>query len=181
MTKAQTRFRMSDLPPSRPVMFELRPTPEENRAIADDLGLSGLRKLSFQGRLEPEGKRDWRLVAHLGATVTQPCVVTLAPVTTRIEEDIERRYLAELPALPEDEDEVEMPEDDSIDPLPSTLDVAVVMTEALALALPLYPRADDAELGETVVTEPGKTPLKDEDTKPFAGLAALRDALKKDD
>lgn len=180
MTKAQTRFRMSELPPSRPVTFELRPTPDENRAIADDLGLSGLRKLSFQGTLEPEGKRDWRLVAHLGATVTQPCVVTLAPVTTRIEEDVTRRYLAAMPGIP-DEDEVEMPEDDSIEPLPDMLDLSVVMTEALALALPLYPRADDAELGETVVTEPGKTPLRDEDTRPFSGLSALRDALKKDD
>ena len=28
------------------------------------------------------GARDWRLVAELGATVVQPCVVTLAPVTT---------------------------------------------------------------------------------------------------
>lgn len=180
MTKAQTRFRMSELPPSRPVTFELRPTPDENRAIADDLGLSGLRKLSFQGTLEPEGKRDWRLVAHLGATVTQPCVVTLAPVTTRIEEDVTRRYLAAMPGIP-DEDEVEMPEDDSIEPLPDMLDLAVVMTEALALALPLYPRAEGAELEETVVTEPGKTPLRDEDTRPFSGLSALRDALKKDD
>ncbi|SDO69203.1 Uncharacterized ACR, COG1399 [Lutimaribacter pacificus] len=180
MTKAQTRFRMSELPPSRPVTFELRPTPDENRAIADDLGLSGLRKLSFQGTLEPEGKRDWRLVAHLGATVTQPCVVTLAPVTTRIEEDVTRRYLAAMPGIP-DEDEVEMPEDDSIEPLPDMLDLSVVMTEALALALPLYPRAEGAELEETVVTEPGKTPLRDEDTRPFSGLSALRDALKKDD
>lgn len=180
MTKAPTRFRMSELPPSRAVTFELRPTPEENRAIADDLGISGLRKLSFKGELAPEGKKDWRLIAHLGATVTQPCVVTLAPVTTRIEEEVERLYLAHMPELPDDE-EVEMPEDDRAEALPDMLDLQAVMTEALALALPLYPRAADAELGETVVTEPGKTPLKDEDTKPFAGLAALRDTLKKDD
>ena len=45
----------------------------------------------------------------------------------------------------------------------------------LLLALPLYPRSENAELGEAVFTEDGVAPLKDEDTKPFAGLAALRD------
>ena len=82
MTKPATRLRVADLPASRPKAFDLRPTPEENRALADQLGLSGLRKLSFRGELCPEGARDWRLTAQLGATVTQPCVVTLAPVTT---------------------------------------------------------------------------------------------------
>jgi hypothetical protein len=44
-----------------------------------------VRKLRFIGTLEPEGAQDWRLTADLGATVVQPCVVTLAPVTTRLE------------------------------------------------------------------------------------------------
>ncbi len=54
------------------------------------------------------------------------------------------------------------------------------MFEALTLALPLYPRADGADLGEPVFTEPGKRPLTDEDARPFAGLKDLRDRLKKD-
>ena len=67
----------------------------------------------------------------LGATVTQACVVTLAPVITRIEETVTRRYLADMPE-PEGE-EVEMPEDDSAEPLPVIIDPGAVMIEALAL------------------------------------------------
>jgi uncharacterized metal-binding protein YceD (DUF177 family) len=54
------------------------------------------------------------------------------------------------------------------------------LAEALALALPLYPRAPGAELGEAAFTEPGKPVLRDEDARPFAGLAHLRDKLKGD-
>lgn len=180
MTKATHRFRVADLPPNRGIDFDLRPTAEENRVMADKLGLSGLRKVTFKGRISPESTRDWRLDGHLGATVTQPCVVTLAPVSTRLEEDVIRRYLAHMPEIPAGE-EVEMPEDDTVEPLPDLIDLTVVMTEALALALPLYPRAPDAEPGDMAVTEPGTEPLRDEDTKPFAGLAGLRDSLKKGD
>ena len=37
------------------------------------------------------------------------------------------------------------------------------------------------ELGEAVYAEDGVQPMRDEDTKPFAGLAALRGQLKGDD
>jgi uncharacterized metal-binding protein YceD (DUF177 family) len=180
MPNAANRHRVTDLPPNRPVAFDLRPAPRDNAALAAELGLSGLRKLSFKGRLRAEGSRDWRLDGHLGATVTQPCVVTLSPVTTRLEEPVTRRFLAHMPE-PDDAEEVEMPEDETIEPLGAVIDLEAVIAEALALALPLYPRAEGAELDEMVVTEPGAAPLRDEDVKPFAGLAGLRDALKKDE
>ncbi|MBK1635947.1 hypothetical protein CKO19_09390 [Rhodovulum adriaticum] len=159
-----------------PVDILLRPDAEARAAMADRLGLIGLRKLRFEGRLVPEDRRDWRLEARLGATVVQPCVVTLAPVTTRIDTDVIRHYRAEMPPLPESE-EIEMPEDDTQEPLPETLNLTRVLEEALALALPLYPRAEGAELGETVVAPPGAAPLTEEATRPFAGLAALKKKL----
>jgi hypothetical protein len=39
-----------------------------------------------------------------------------------------------------------MPEDDTTEALPERLDLSAVMAEALALALPDYPRAPDAEM-----------------------------------
>ena len=168
-------LRVADLAPDGPTPFDLRPDAESRRALAARLGLSGLRKLRFRGRIEPSGARDWVLRGHLGATVVQPCVITLEPVTTRIETEVTRTYLA---AMPEPEgDEVEMPEDDSAEPLGSHIDPAAVMAEALALALPLYPRRAGARLGEAVFTAPGIAPLTDAQMRPFAGLAALRDAL----
>ena len=139
-----------------------------------------MKKRRFSGRLVPDGKRDWRLEGTLGATVVQPCVVTLAPVSTRIDEEITRHYMADMPELPEGA-EIEMPEDDTVEPLPETLDLGVVIAEALALALPPFPRAEGATLGEAVFTEPGATPMTDEAARPFASLAGLRDKLGKGD
>lgn len=181
-------LRVADLPTKKPTRFELVPEQAALRAIAEELGLQGLRKLRFKGEISADGKRDWRLTAQLGATVTQPCVVTLEPVTTRIEEPVERRFVAEIPDFgpsakksDEDEEGIEMPEDDNTELLGSHIDPGAVMLEALSLALPLYPRAEDAALEETNFTEPGKDAMTDEDTKPFAGLAALRDQLGKKD
>lgn len=168
--------RLADLPKTKPTEFALAPDAAETDAICRALALDGLRKLRFEGRLVPEGSETWRLEAHLGATVVQPCVVTLAPVTTRIEADVTRRYLKDLPEPTEDE--VEMPEDETLERLPRTLDLYAVLVEALALNLPLYPRAEGAELGEAVFAAPGVTPLRDEDTRPFAGLDALRRQLR---
>jgi uncharacterized metal-binding protein YceD (DUF177 family) len=118
------------------------------------------------------------LKAVLGATVVQPCSVTLDPVTTRIDVPVTRLYQREYQDI--DAPEAEMPEDDTIEPLGTWIDVEAAMIEALVLALPLYPRADGAELGEAVFTTPGQTPMRDEDARPFAGLEALKSQMKGD-
>ncbi|WP_226780888.1 YceD family protein [Oceaniglobus trochenteri] len=169
-------LRLSDLGHRRDAAFDLAPDAEERATLAAELGISALRKLRFEGSLAPVGRHDWTLTARLGATVVQPCVVTLAPVTTRIDTEVTRRYLADM-TLPDTAGEVEMPEDDTAEPLPAAIDLTEVMAEALALALPDFPRAPGVELGETVITEPGKAPMRDEDARPFAGLAGLRAAL----
>lgn len=173
-----TAFRTADLAQNSPTPFEIRPDAEQLKAIAAELGLSDLRKLSLTGEIAARGKRDWTLTARLGATVVQPCVVTLEPVTTRIDTAVKRTYLADMPE-PEAE-EMEMPEDDTQEPLGPAIDPGAVMIEALALALPLYPRKPGAETGEAVFAAPGVTPMRDDDAKPFAGLSGLRDALKRD-
>ncbi|MBC7181913.1 MAG: DUF177 domain-containing protein, partial [Roseovarius sp.] len=76
-------IRVADLSARRPVSFDLAPDAAEMARISEDLGLLGLRKLRFRGTLTAEGRADWLLQADLGATVIQPCVVTLDPVQTR--------------------------------------------------------------------------------------------------
>ena len=181
----QQIVRFADLPNRKRTAFSIAPDAPARAAIAEALEIQGLRKLRFSGALLPIGKQDWHLEAALGATAQQACVVTLDPVTTRIDETVTRHYLADV-TPPEftksDAAEIEMPEDDTTDLLPATLDLVDVMMEALALALPAYPRKDGVETGTAVFTEPGKAPMRDEDTRPFAGLADLRGALaKKDD
>jgi uncharacterized metal-binding protein YceD (DUF177 family) len=173
-------LRVAELPPRKTHHFDLTAEAGAMAEIKDDLGLSALRKLRFQGALHPQGGRGWRLEARLGATVEQPCVVTLAPVMTRIDTDVTRHFVPDWDAGI-DSDEMEMPEDDSSEPLGDEIDLLAVMTEALALALPDYPRAADAELSETTFAGEGVTPMSDEDARPFAGLAALKDKLGKTD
>lgn len=170
-------LRVADLSQNTPTPFTLRPDASDMAALAEELAIQSLRKLSFVGQIAAQGNRDWVLTAKLGATVVQPCVVTLDPVTTRIDTQVKRVFLADLPE-PEAA-ETEMDDDDSIEKLGNFIDPAAVMAEALALALPLYPRKSDVNLGEAVFTKPGLTPMRDEDAKPFAGLTELRDALKK--
>ncbi len=173
-------IRPDRLPERAATPFELVPGADARAAIAEALDLIAVRKLRFAGTLAPLGARDWELTADLGATVVQPCVVTFEPVTTRIDERVERRYLAEPLPLPEG-DEIEMPEDDTVEALPETLDLGAVMIEALSLALPLYPHAEGVDRVEVSVTEPGKDAMTDDETKPFAGLAALREKLSDKD
>lgn len=176
-------IRVATLSHTRATEFDLRPDAAQNAALAAALGLLGLRKVRLAGRIAAEPGGGWRLTATLGATVVQPCSVTLAPVTTRIDERVERRYLPDYRDPAEDavpDDEIEVPDDVDTEALGTAIDPGVVMAEALALALPLYPRAADAELGEAAFTEPGKPAMRDEDARPFAGLAHLRDKLQGD-
>ena len=170
-------LRVADLPKARTVPVSVVPDAQSCSALAEVLGLTGLKKFRLEGTLTPVGRHDWRLEATLGATVTQPCIITLAPVSTRLDEAVTRTFLAE-PPLPS-EGETEMPEDAGIEPLAETIDLWQIAAEALALALPPYPRAEGAEMGTFQVTEPGLSPMTDDDARPFAELAALRQKLKK--
>ncbi len=168
--------RLAALRASGPQQIRVEPDTAARAEIVRDLDLSALRKVRMDVRLIPEGAADWRLEGQLGATVVQPCVATLEPVTTRIDVPVLRRYLTELPDIPEGE-ELEIPEDDSIEPLPAVLDLMAVLVEDLALNLPQYPHVDGAAPVTQSYAEPGITPMTEDDTKPFAGLAGLRDRL----
>ncbi|WP_417253120.1 YceD family protein [Celeribacter sp.] len=179
LTSWGAELRLRDLSDAHAHPFRLVPTSEDLEEMAATLGLSSVKKLSFEGKMIPVGKRDWRLEGKLGATVVQPCVATLAPVTTRIDADVTRSYLAQLKEDSEEE-EIEMPADDT-EPLPVALLLSTVAQEELALAAPDYPRVEGAELAVTQFTESGKEAMTDEDLKPFASLKTLRDKLQKDD
>ena len=163
----------------------LRPDAAALAGMANELGLRGLRKVLLQGQLIPEGREDWRLEAQLGATLVQDCVVTGAPVTTRIERPVLRRFLID-PALPTGI-ETEAPEDDSIEPLGHAIDLMAVLREDLSLAMPDYPRSPDAVIAADDVEAPGSQSEPDPEAgspvhpsvsdarpNPFAVLARLK-------
>ena len=163
------------LPTRKVTRFDLIPDEAVRAALAAHAGLLALPFLRFRGEVQPRGRHDLRLEATLEAVVVQPCSITLAPVTTRLSEVVERRYLADF-AEPSG-DEVELDGNDTDEPLPEVIDAGHIAAEALILALPLYPRAPGAELGEVDFAPPGAAPLSKDVIRPFAGLAALRATL----
>lgn len=176
-----TALRVSGLAQNVATSFEILPDATTMAFLANELELSGLRKLRFLGQIKAHGTTDWELTGKLGATVTQPCAVTLVPVTTRIDVPVRRLFLRDYEEI--EAPEAEMPEDDETERLGAWIDPEAVMIESLSLAIPDFPRAEGAELGEVVLTEPGVAPLTDEAAKPFAGLADLKSQMsrKKDD
>ncbi|MEM7488871.1 MAG: DUF177 domain-containing protein [Pseudomonadota bacterium] len=165
-------LRFADLPQRKATHLRLVPDDGQLETLADRLDVDAFRKVRLDATLTPGPGRDWTLAGTLGATVVQPCRVTTDPVTTRIDEAISRRYTPDMPE-PAGE-EMEMPEDDGVEPLPAVLDLGDVLEEALALAIPAFPRAEGAEEIDLAAAPPGAAPLTDEATKPFAGLADLK-------
>ena len=150
------KLRVSQLNARRPTPVALPPDADTRARIAAHLGLLALPPL------------------RLTAQVEQGCVVTLAPVTTAIAEDIRRVYSPHA-ATPEG-DEIEMP-DDEIEPLGPVIDPGEGLVEELSLALPLYPRAPGAALPGDPLAGDADAATAGDTRRPFAGLAAL---LRKD-
>ena len=179
----QAIIRFSDINPRKPHKFDIRPSNEICTSVANDLELLSLSKLRLYGTLSATGKNSWRLKAHIGATVDQACVLTLAPVQTRIDSRIERNF---LPLKFEDKSsdgldgEAEMDQDETLEPLGTDVDLIKMLVEALALELPTYPKEAGASFEKKAFSATGIAPLSDEDAKPFANLSSLVEKLAKD-
>lgn len=159
-------LRLAALHRRAPHPFALTPDAAARAGLAAELGIRAVKKLEFAGQIAPEGAQGWRLTARLGASVVQDCVVSGAPVPTRIDTDVVRRYVPGL--APPDGAEAEVPDDDTLEPLTAEVDAGDVLREALALALPDYPRALGAELPAPQI---GAAETR---ANPFAALAKLK-------
>lgn len=172
-------FRVASIAGRSATHVKFAPDAAARRAIAAALNLLELPQMLFDGEIRPSGKRDLVLSGRLTALAIQPCSITLEPVKTRIDDVVTRQYLADFILV--DGEDVEIPDDDTVEPLGEVIDAAQVAVEALALALPLYPRAPGVELGEMVAAPPGAAPIREADLKPFAGLAGLMGKVAKPD
>lgn len=168
-------LRSAALSSRKPTRFALVPDASLRAGIVTELDLLSLTHLSFKGEIRPSGARDFVLEARLEAVAVQACGLTLAPVKTRIAEDITRLYVADW--VEPTGEEAEMSADDTSEAMPEVIDAAFVAVEALALALPQYPRAPGAAFAPVAAAPEGVAPLRDDDLKPFAGLAALKARL----
>ena len=173
----------SGLNGQKPQPFDLRPNETDCALMAATLSVKGLKKLRLTGTLSATGALEWVLQGALGATIQQECVVTLAPVVTRIDTKVLRHFVPQDQLIPlEESEEAELISnpDDSLEPLPESFELMEILQEALALEVPEYPRAAGAELGSVKAAPAGTTAFPEDPPKPFAGLAALRAKMDKE-
>ena len=170
-------IKLKRLNPTEKHTFSIGVSDQQKRQLITEFDLVSLGKVRLEGHLSAAGSADWVLKADFGATVEQSCVVTLEPVKTRIEEKITRNYVAGFEFS--DDAESETVVDELTETLPAEIDLFEILKETLAIGLPAYPRKSGAEVGNLTVAPPNTTPLSDDDVKPFAGLADLKDKLTK--
>lgn len=127
-----------------------------------------------------------RLKAKLQASIIQECVLSLAPVPYQIDEDIELFFVVDgdniyKPFIQDETKEIFL--DISSDDIPEiydghNLEIGKIAEEFFELAIPIYPKAEGAELagGSWQTPKSGKV-VADSNVipHPFAGLAKLKD------
>jgi len=149
---------------------------EERSALSNYLGIAGIDRLDFTGRIERLGDgKAVRLQASVCAEITQTCIVSLEPVQAHIDESFALVYMPPTPDCePQRPKEVLVDPDEEDDPellIDNRIDAAAVVVEQVALALDPYPRLDDAALPEALVAKMnsgGKI-------NPFAVLESLKE------
>jgi uncharacterized metal-binding protein YceD (DUF177 family) len=161
--------------------FRVEAEEGERKALARRFGLVSIELLVAEGSIFPGANNGlFRLEARLSAEVVQYCVVTLAPVASRLDVAFERLYGADVENEWTDKDDSErevflnFEEDLLPEPLfGQSVDVGEVVAEQLALELIPFPRAAGAVFdglpgGSREVSEGA------EGDSPFAALAELR-------
>lgn len=172
--------RVSSLNNTVDFKFDDVPTEDETNEMAALFDVVSIRKMRFQGVIAPFEDNGWLLEGKLGVSVSQNCVVTLERVRTRLDLDI-RRIFTPMAAPDENEITLDASHNDEIEPLGKEIDLGLVAMEALALAIPEYPRVEGAELPESSFSPPETSDIEEEAPKPFAGLAALKEKLSNPD
>ena len=143
----------------KPVRLTISAGENERAAVARRLGILGIEEI--EARLTVERAHDKRIIhvhGRFSSTVQQACVVTLEPVTNRVEEDVEGWFVdpeqavsfakarrdrlklkagIDVPMLEEYEDPEPM--------IDGMVDVGELVVQTLSLALPPYPHKDGVE------------------------------------
>lgn len=156
-------------------------TAEERAAIAAALDLIEAPKLTVTGEITPKGRDGWLFTGEVRAKVVQACVVTLQPVAATVVEPIERAYTEDADRAPKHELDFDPDGDDPPDYAAHAIDVGAAAVEALTLGLDPYPRAPGAAFDGAEARPPGAEPIRDVETRAFAGLAALRKTMEDGD
>ena len=172
-------IKVATLSRSQAKNFDIHPDASEKAEIAKFLGIAGLSDFRFKGQILGDEDEGWLIKGRLTAKAVQKCVITLDDVPESIDEAVQRKYVPESEEAAAGEIDLDPDTDDDPDFFTDAVDPSHLALEALSLALDPYPRAENADLDQTGFAAPGVKPLTDDDVKPFAGLAELKEKLAK--
>jgi uncharacterized metal-binding protein YceD (DUF177 family) len=152
----------------------------ERAALAKRFGFLGLP--AFSARVTVDRRVGGQVVVEgrLRGRIVQACVLTLDPVTQKLDDAFRIVFKKDLAEErdPESGEAVLNAQADAPEPLAGNLlDVGEIVAEQLSLAAEPYPRRSGAKL-EDVLPKPrreGRKGPAEQRRHPFAGLAALRD------
>jgi hypothetical protein len=157
-----------------PISGRIEATPQERLALAALFKIKSLESFSFDYTLKPAALDRAELTGEIHAELTQLCVLTLEPVSERVDEAV---FVECWPReqIPADEtqgmsaDPLAIPEDPPAPIVNGRIDVGAVGAEILASAINPYPRRSDADFD-------WQDPLdaNGEASGPFAELAKLK-------
>lgn len=150
----------------------LEAKPAERRSLAEFLEVLDVKRLRARLVLKRWRGHGVQVTGTVDAEVVQSCIVTLEPVTSRLELEIDRKFLPES-MLAHDGDPHEMLIDpdgeDPPEPMPHSLDLGELAAEEVALNVDPYPRKAGAEAPEA------EAEIEIRGENPFA---ALKNVLK---
>lgn len=142
----------------------------ERRALAEAFDLNEIRTLDVNFQVKPWRGDGLSVSGTIDAVIVQPCVVTLAPVTQTIREEVDLHFLpqeragldlGEVSVDPTGEDPPDVFDGDS-------LDLGAIAAEHVALGVDPYPRAPGA------LFDPREAGVADKEPSPFAVLEKLK-------
>lgn len=172
---SRDQIEIASLHLEKPNPFLFVPRQGAAATMAEDIGAIEIKKLRFEGVVVSTGTSTWQLAGQLGATVVQECVVSLAPVKTRLDVNVARNFTTEKPVgaprlyAPVPERDIEV--------VARSIDLAAVAREALLLELPIYPKIEGAEAKLSNFSSGTVPEFHEDGQRPFASLSQLRNRL----
>ncbi|MBV8736353.1 MAG: DUF177 domain-containing protein [Alphaproteobacteria bacterium] len=152
---------------SEPFRTAIEATPGERERLAERFDLIALDRLAAVVTLQRVNGELIRLDATFEAEFVQSCVVTLDPVPGRVAQTFSLVYAP----LEEQQTEIDLDIDEPVfEPLTGdTIDIGEAVAQELSLALPDFPRLEDAVIDPLEAAEA--------EDSPFAALERLRHSL----
>jgi uncharacterized metal-binding protein YceD (DUF177 family) len=164
-----------DVPPEG-LCIRLHADVDDRNGLAERLAVSDIENVEAEFEISRFDGDDhlFDVSVRVRAELTQKCVVTLEPLTARIESvaalrftDLEEMIEEDWDHTADDEDPPELAEG-------GVIDLGDLVAQQLALEIDPFPRAEGVPFIEVSSGEMAEST----ENQPFAALAALRDKLK---